>query len=77
MIFSAINKKYFSVYLWKQGLVRFVRKPQGLRQSFSLPKGIPTRIEAFDNLDITTLRIGPKHSAAISKDGILYMFGAG
>ena len=46
-------------------------------QRLSIPKGKPERVAAFDDLDVETLRIGMRHSAAISKDGRLFMFGSG
>ena len=42
-----------------------------------MAKGRPERIEFFDELDIQKLRIGMRHTAAISADGDLYMFGSG
>jgi len=38
---------------------------------------MPKRIEAFDALNVQTLRVGLRHSAAISKEGDLYTFGNG
>ena len=35
------------------------------------------RVEAFDALDIQKLRIGSRHSAAISSSGQLWMYGNG
>ena len=35
------------------------------------------RIEAFDELNVKTLRVGMRHSAAICEDGNLYTFGQG
>lgn len=42
-----------------------------------MPKGTPERITAFDDLDLTQLRIGLRHSAVISKNGDVYTFGSG
>ena len=42
-----------------------------------MPKGLPKRIEAFDELNVKTLRVGMRHSAAICEDGNLYTFGQG
>lgn len=49
----------------------------GTMQQIQIPKGKPERISAFDDLNIQKLRIGMRHSAAISEDGRLYMFGSG
>ena len=65
-----------SVYLWSQ-MPRLGPKSSGVRQQMSLQKGLPERIEVFDDLDVQTLRIGMKHSAVISREGELYMFGSG
>jgi len=35
------------------------------------------RIPAFDKLDVAKLSIGARHSAAITKNGMLYTFGHG
>jgi len=43
----------------------------------ALQRGVPGRIEAFDDLNIKSLRIGPRHTAVISEDGMLYTFGYG
>jgi E3 ubiquitin-protein ligase HERC1 len=42
-----------------------------------MPKGMPKRIESFDELNVKTLRVGLRHSAVISQDGKLYTFGNG
>jgi len=42
-----------------------------------MPKGLPKRIEAFDSLNVQTIRIGLRHSAVITKEGELYTFGNG
>ena len=63
------------VYLWTE-MPKFAPKAQAMAR-IAIPKGKPTRVAAFDDLDIQTLRIGMRHSAAISKDGKLYMFGSG
>lgn len=44
---------------------------------YEMPKGLPKRIESFDDLDVKTLRIGLRHSAVITGDGQLYTFGQG
>lgn len=38
---------------------------------------MPQRIEAFDDLHVTKLVVGNRHSAAITEDGSLYTFGSG
>lgn len=43
----------------------------------ALPKGTPAKIPFFDDLNVQKLRVGMRHSAAISEDGALYMFGSG
>ena len=63
------------VYLWTD-MPRISQKSSALAR-ISIPKGKPERVAAFDSLDIKTIRIGMRHSAAISQDGKLYMFGSG
>lgn len=72
-----IRARNFStgVYLWTE-MPRMAPKAQAMAR-ISIPKGKPTRVVAFDDLDIKTLRIGMRHSAAVSNDGKLYMFGSG
>ena len=43
----------------------------------TIPRGKPMRVEAFDELNVQTLRVGSRHSAAITQDGRLFMFGSG
>lgn len=43
----------------------------------SFQRGVPERVAFFDDLNVQTLRIGIRHSAVISEDGGLYMFGGG
>ena len=43
----------------------------------AIQRGVPGRIKAFDDLNVQTLRIGVRHSAVISDDGMLYTFGYG
>ena len=38
---------------------------------------MPKRIKEFDDLKISKLVVGNRHSAAISEDGLLYTFGSG
>lgn len=42
-----------------------------------MPRGNPEKVEAFENLDISKIFVGQRHSAAISSDGSLYTFGNG
>jgi alpha-tubulin suppressor-like RCC1 family protein len=39
--------------------------------------GNPKRIAAFDEINVDKLRIGLKHSAVVTEEGALYMFGSG
>lgn len=52
-------------------------KATELKQQLAIPKGIPTRVKAFDDLNIQKILIGIRHSAALCGDGKLYMFGSG
>mmetsp|Transcript_8544 Transcript_8544/g.14407 ORF Transcript_8544/g.14407 Transcript_8544/m.14407 type:complete len:367 (+) Transcript_8544:142-1242(+) len=52
-------------------------KQADLKQQFQIPRGVPLKIDAYDDLDVQVLRIGLRHSALISKEGTLYMFGNG
>ena len=63
------------VYLWTD-MPRIAPKSSAM-QRISIPKGKPERVAAFDDLNVKTLRIGMRHSAAISDDGRLFMFGSG
>lgn len=42
-----------------------------------MPKGLPRRIEAFDELGVKEIRVGLRHSAIITEKGELYTFGQG
>lgn len=42
-----------------------------------MSKGTPKRMEAFDNLNIKTIKVGQRHTAAITEEGDLYTFGNG
>jgi len=64
------------VYLWGK-MPRMGAKSGNLRVALEMPKGKPTRVPAFDDLNVKTLKIGLRHSAAISADGDLYTFGNG
>lgn len=65
-----------SVYLWAQ-MPRLGPKAASVKQSMQLQKGKPQRIDFYDELNPKTLRIGLRHSAVISDDGRLFMFGSG
>ena len=39
--------------------------------------GVPTKIDAYDDLDVKKLKIGLRHSAVITGDGQLYTYGNG
>ena len=78
---SSQGKRGFStgVYLW---LPRVDARLSGIGATASiinrsLSKGIPARVTAFDDLNVQTLRIGTRHTAALSEDGMLYTFGYG
>ena len=75
---KAISRRGFAtnLYLWA-AMPRLGPKASDLKQQFTIPKGIPRRIEAVDDLNISKLRIGLRHSALVSKDGNLYTFGSG
>lgn len=61
------NHRQFSnaVYLWTS-MPRLGPKATELKQQFAIPKGVPKRIESFDNLDVTKICIGLRHSAVIT-----------
>jgi alpha-tubulin suppressor-like RCC1 family protein len=65
-----------SVYLWRVN-PRLGPKGGNIKTSIGMKKGIPERVEFFDDLNVKSLKIGMKHSAVISGDGGLYMFGGG
>ena len=66
-----------SVYMWSPSTARVGSKTGAASVKYGMPKGAPKRIEAFDNLDVKTIRMGLRHSAVITKDGSLYTFGNG
>jgi len=53
-----------AVYLWRNAS-RYAGKSGSASAKFEMPRGLPKRIEAFDDLNVKTLRIGQRHSAAI------------
>ncbi len=77
-IFGAQATRGFanSVYLWASN-PKLGPKASNLKQQISIPKGVPKRIEAFDDLNVQTLKVGQRHSAVSSEDGRLCMFGSG
>ncbi len=70
-------QRWFStgVYLWKPPSTLAI-KSGNVKDKLSLPT-MPKRIKEFDDLKISKLAIGNRHSAAISEDGLLYTFGSG
>ena len=40
-------------------------KSSDLKQTISIPKGTPEKVEFFENLNVQKLKIGMRHSAAI------------
>lgn len=42
-----------------------------------MKRGVPERVEIYDDLNVKSLKIGMRHSAVISEDGGLYTFGMG
>lgn len=65
-----------AVFLWANAS-KGIGKTGSTKVKFEMPKGLPRRIEAFDDLKIKEIRIGLRHSAAITEDGDLYTFGQG
>ena len=63
-----------AVYLWTSS-TRLGSKSGSAAVKYEMPKGMPKRIEAFDDLDVKELRIGLRHSAVVTKKGELYTFG--
>ena len=44
-------------------------KGGAVKNVIEMPKGMPKRIEAYDELNVQKLRVGLRHSAVISADG--------
>ena len=42
-----------------------------------MQKGLPKRVDEFDGLNVSRLFVGLRHSAVVTHDGDLYMFGSG
>ena len=59
-----------SVYMWTN-IPKLGSKSGAASVKYQMPKGNPSRIEAFQDLKVKTLRIGLRHSA------VLYTFGNG
>jgi alpha-tubulin suppressor-like RCC1 family protein len=77
-IMTSLNRCFgTSVYVWAGRQPRLGPKAGNIRSHLSMPKGIPERVKFFDDLNVKTIKIGMKHSAVISGDGGLYMFGGG
>lgn len=72
------SKRGFSTsfYLW-QAMPRLGPKASELKQQFTIPRGTPKKIEAFEGLNVQKIYVGLRHSAAITEDGSLYTFGSG
>jgi alpha-tubulin suppressor-like RCC1 family protein len=64
-----------AVYLWRNAS-RYAGKSGSASAKFEMPRGLPKRIEAFDDLNVKTLRVGARHSAVICENGNLYTFGS-
>lgn len=62
--------------MWARGALG-VRGKTSVKERYQMPKGLPARVEAFDDLNVKTLRVGLRHSAVITEDGQLYTFGNG
>ena len=63
--FSTTNsKKKTSFYIWTL-MPRVGPKATELKMQMAIPKGIPTRVSAFDNLNIQKILLGLRHSAAL------------
>jgi hypothetical protein len=63
--FSTANNKKTSFYIWTL-MPRVGPKASELKQQLAIPKGVPTRVSSFDNLNIQKILIGIRHSAALS-----------
>lgn len=62
--FSTANSKKTSFYIWTL-MPRVGPKASELKQQLVIPKGIPTKVPAFDDLNIQKILIGIRHSAAL------------
>jgi alpha-tubulin suppressor-like RCC1 family protein len=67
------------VYIWTDNkkVPKVIGNKTNIKQQLQIPKGVPTRLEFFDDKAPKTLRIGMRHSAVITEGGELYMFGSG
>jgi len=63
--FSTTNTKKTSFYIWTL-MPRVGPKASELKQQLAIPKGVPTRVAAFDSLNIQKILVGIRHSAALS-----------
>ncbi|TNV74875.1 hypothetical protein FGO68_gene16760 [Halteria grandinella] len=75
--FSTSSANKTSVYLWTSMPTISPKGAAQISQQLQIPKGVPNRVAAFDNLDIQKLYVGLRASAAVSGDGKLYLFGSG
>lgn len=46
-------------------------KATEIKQQFTIPKGTPKKMDAFDSLNVSKLHVGLRHSAAISGKSIV------
>lgn len=67
MKISHLSKRGFgtSFYLW-QPMPRLGPKASELKQQFTIPRGSPKKIDAFDNLNVKKIFVGLRHSAVLS-----------
>lgn len=61
---QASNKKT-SLYLWTL-MPRVGKASAELKQQLAIPKGTPQKVAAFEDLNIKSILIGLRHSAALS-----------
>jgi len=61
---KAVPKKTNGVYLWSK-LPRLGAKGGSVTTNLQMPRGMPQRIEQYDELNVQTLRVGLRHSALI------------
>ncbi len=73
-----LSKRSFanSLYLWGAS-ARLGPKTSDIKQQFSIPKGIPRKIEGIEDYNVNKIYMGMRHSALISEEGKLYTFGSG
>lgn len=67
-VFSSMPMRSFSTnsfYIWT-AMPKLGPKASDLKQQLAISKGIPKKVDSFDALDIKTIFIGLRHSAALS-----------